>query len=228
MQIPSPQTPQATQSSASGTGVAVQAAPARELPLPVTPREVEAVRERRSELSSQLISAANRREELAEELASVPLTEAAVREGLAQRIAVLDGRIVQLEQDIAATGRQLTNAPASALVPPDIPPWERMSTDQLTGISIVFTIFVLFPMVIALANIMWRRMSTPRLKRDKAEVERMDRLEQAVDSIAIEVERIGEGQRFMTRLLTESNGMAALAGPERAADAVPRARGQKD
>lgn len=227
MQIPSPQTPQAPQAPATGTGVA-QVAPARELPLPITPRELEAVRERRSELSSQLISAANRREELAAELASVPLTEAAVREGLAQRIAVLDGRIVQLEQDIAATGRQLTNAPASALVPPDIPPWERMSTDQLTGISIVFTIFVLFPMVIALANLMWRRMSTPRVKRDKAEVERMDRLEQAVDSIAIEVERIGEGQRFMTRLLTESNGVVGLAGGQRAGEELARVRGQKE
>lgn len=227
MHIP-PQEPQAPQAPATGIGVSVQGAPARELPLPITPREVEAVRERRSELSRQLTSAANRREELAEEFAATPVSDAVVREGLAERIAVLDERIVKLEQDMAATGRQLTNAPSSALVPEDVPPWERMSTDQLTGISIVFTIFVLFPMVIALANIMWRRMSTPRLKRDKAEVERMDRLEQAVDSIAIEVERIGEGQRFMTRLLTESNGMAALAGGERAADAVPRARGQKD
>ena len=33
--------------------------------------------------------------------------------------------------------------------------------------------------------------------------ERMARLEAAVESIAIEVERISEGQRFTTRLLTE-------------------------
>ena len=32
---------------------------------------------------------------------------------------------------------------------------------------------------------------------------RLARLEQAVDSIAVEVERISEGQRFTTRLLTE-------------------------
>ena len=32
---------------------------------------------------------------------------------------------------------------------------------------------------------------------------RLARLEQAVDSIAVEVERISEGQRFTTRLLTQ-------------------------
>jgi hypothetical protein len=33
--------------------------------------------------------------------------------------------------------------------------------------------------------------------------DRMQRLEQAIDSIAVEVERIGEGQRFVTKLLAE-------------------------
>jgi hypothetical protein len=32
---------------------------------------------------------------------------------------------------------------------------------------------------------------------------RLERIEQAVDTIAIEMERIGEGQRFVTRLLAE-------------------------
>jgi hypothetical protein len=41
--------------------------------------------------------------------------------------------------------------------------------------------------------------------------ERMARLEQAVEAIALEVERISEGQRFTTKLLTE-----------RAAEPAPR------
>ena len=32
---------------------------------------------------------------------------------------------------------------------------------------------------------------------------RMARVEQAVDAIALEVERVGEGQRYLTRLLAE-------------------------
>ena len=35
------------------------------------------------------------------------------------------------------------------------------------------------------------------------ERERLERLEQAIDAIAIEVERIGEGQRFLVKLLVD-------------------------
>lgn len=41
--------------------------------------------------------------------------------------------------------------------------------------------------------------------------ERLARIEQAVDAIAVEVERISEGQRFTTKLLSEIRTPAALA-----------------
>ena len=42
---------------------------------------------------------------------------------------------------------------------------------------------------------------------------RLERIEQAVDAIAVEVERISEGQRFTTKLLSETrNGGALPAG----------------
>jgi hypothetical protein len=37
---------------------------------------------------------------------------------------------------------------------------------------------------------------------------RLERMEHAIDSIAVEVERISEGQRFTTRLLAERTGLA--------------------
>ena len=40
---------------------------------------------------------------------------------------------------------------------------------------------------------------------------RLERMEQAIDSIAVEVERISEGQRFTTKLLSERSG-APVAG----------------
>jgi hypothetical protein len=43
---------------------------------------------------------------------------------------------------------------------------------------------------------------------------RLERIEQAVEAVAIEVERISEGQRFTTKLLSD-----------RAGDAVPQSRG---
>ena len=41
--------------------------------------------------------------------------------------------------------------------------------------------------------------------------ERLSRLEQAVDAIAVEVERISEGQRFTTRLLSDQARRANVA-----------------
>ena len=41
---------------------------------------------------------------------------------------------------------------------------------------------------------------------------RLERMEQAIDSIAVEVERISEGQRFTTKLLAERTA-AAPSGP---------------
>lgn len=38
---------------------------------------------------------------------------------------------------------------------------------------------------------------------------RLERIEQAVDAIAVEVERISEGQRFTTKLLTERSSPAS-------------------
>jgi len=44
----------------------------------------------------------------------------------------------------------------------------------------------------------------------QASDDRLLRLEQAVDSIAVEVERISEGQRFLTRLQTERSDVRAI------------------
>ena len=47
---------------------------------------------------------------------------------------------------------------------------------------------------------------------------RLERIEQAVDAIALEVERISEGQRFTTKLLSEGPraGEHKIAAPESA------------
>lgn len=51
-------------------------------------------------------------------------------------------------------------------------------------------------------------MSAPR---DVEVAARMQRIEQALDSIAIEVERISENQRFTTKLLTEREDRARIS-----------------
>ena len=46
----------------------------------------------------------------------------------------------------------------------------------------------------------------------------MERIEQAVDAIALEVERVGESQRYQAKLLAEANLMPALGASQRAAE----------
>ena len=57
------------------------------------------------------------------------------------------------------------------------------------------------PLARAYARRMERTPLQPSLPPDV--VARLERMEQAIDSIAIEVERISEGQRFTTKLLSE-------------------------
>ena len=76
--------------------------------------------------------------------------------------------------------------------------------DNLVPIVIVFTLFVLSPIAVSISRMFWKRGSMPRYVAPSPEnTQRLERMEQAIDSIAVEVERISEGQRFTTKLLSE-------------------------
>ena len=187
---------------------------------PLSARDVQALRQRGSELSRQLNSANNRRNELANALEDA---EGVNRQGIEQRIAQLDQRIIGIEADIAANGRLLASAPPSSLpvsdgARPGLP--LGLNPGQVTGISIVGTIFVLFPLSVAMARNIWRRGSRQQPAPASLEsTQRMERLEQAVDAIAIEIERVSEGQRYVTRLLTEGSA-PALSVAQKVAEPV--------
>lgn len=171
------------------------------------------LRARGSELSRQLRSATDRRGELAR---SLRRASDEAKPGLQTRITVLDERLVQLEKDIAENGRQLAVAggleastevaTTSAGFGGGLPP------SNVTAISVVFTIFVLCPIAISMARLLWRRGSrigtTP--PRNPESDLRLQRVEQGVDAIALEVERISEGQRFVTQLLAQNEKLSAL------------------
>ena len=70
------------------------------------------------------------------------------------------------------------------------------------------------PIARAYAKRMERQGSVQQIPADVTA--RLERMEQAIDSIAVEVERISEGQRFTTKLLSER--IAAPPGP---AAAIP-------
>ena len=81
----------------------------------------------------------------------------------------------------------------------DVPP-------EVVDISIAFfltmaAIIIGLPLARAFARRMDRRGGAPQIPGELTA--QLDQLTQAVDAIALEVERISEGQRFTTRLLTE-------------------------
>lgn len=183
---------------------------AQTLAIPMTRAEVSAIRARRAELSNQLISASGRRRELAEELRTASGSD---RAGLEQRIAVLDERIVQLESDIAQTGRLLTGAPAGALASTrDEAILGGFQSGEVLAFAIVMTIFVLAPLAIGAARMMWKRAAAGPVRHviPPETTGRLERIEQAVEAIAVEVERVSEGQRFVTKLMSEAKPVPAL------------------
>ncbi len=174
---------------------------------------------RKSELSNQLQSAVGRRETLVGQLEDAT---GAARSGLEDRLAVLDARIVQLERDIDVNGQMLAMPPLHSSEGGDLflggPGFGKLSSDQITGIAIVFMLFVLAPIAVALARRIWRSATirqVPVIGADAAQ--RLERVEQAVESVAIEIERISDGQRFVTRLLGEQRPApveAQVRGPD--------------
>lgn len=183
------------------------------LQVPTTAQAIRALKAQREELSNQLTSAASRRRRLATELQSVP--QGPARSGLEQRIMVLDQRMVQLESDIAATGKQLSEAPLSLTSGTGFPFRGGDIPDNVAHVATAVTFFVFVPIAIAIARRIWKRGSytpAPHQQISPQIDQRLERLEQGVDAIAIEIERITEGQRFVTRLLSESQ--ASLKPPE--------------
>ena len=71
-----------------------------------------------------------------------------------------------------------------------------------------FATAIILAVGIPLARAYSRRMDAEsRNPRFPTEISaRLERMEQAIDSVALEVERISEGQRFTTKLLSEGKG----------------------
>jgi hypothetical protein len=184
-----------------------------------TKEYVAALKARKSILSDQLNSASGRRRETRDALRTATGADKA---GLEQRLATLDARIARLETDIDENGKLLSSVDvltASIPVQPNYSNRNDRMSNNMVPIAVVFTIFVLAPIAISIARMFWKRGSLPRqIIQAPDNTQRLERMEQAIDSIAIEVERVSEGQRFVTRILSESR---AVGEGQRAAQPLP-------
>ena len=187
---------------------------------PRTVADVVGLRAQRKELSNQLENVAARRARLARSLTG---KDGVDRAGIEQRINVLDKRMLQLEADLGETGHQLAIAPGALVAGAEAQQFNNVDPGIVAGLGAVFTIFVLAPIAFSAARMMWKRTNRPvqpTMSDDASK--RLERLEQGMDAIAIEIERVSEGQRFVTRLLSEGHAAAALPASQR--DAVEAER----
>jgi hypothetical protein len=174
-------------------------------------QEVQGLRARLELLRSELQDAASRRRTISGQLRS---TDSKAVPGLERRMAELDDRIIGLEREITNTGLRLTSTSPELLSQAAVTSFGRGDldpnllanniVDEIVPIVAIISIFVLAPIGLAISRLVWKRGSVPRRPPvDTVTQQRLEGLQQSVDTIAIEVERISEGQRFVTKLLSD-------------------------
>ena len=170
----------------------------------------EGLRAQRRVLSNQLDDLQGTRETISGQLEEMSST-ASERKPLEQRLTDVDQRISTVDGMVAANAIQLAQAaaiPGAVVEPPPIVGNGPPEDAYIVGTIFMFIVFL--PLSIAFARRIWRRSAAVVTTFPREIADRLSRMEQAVEATAVEVERIGEGQRFLTRLFTEGEGARAI------------------
>ena len=79
-------------------------------------------------------------------------------------------------------------------------------SENVVGIVGILSVFVFFPLAVAFARLLWKKASNPepRSLHDPDTARRLAELQQSMDAMALEIERISENQRFVTKLMSEA------------------------
>jgi hypothetical protein len=170
----------------------------------------EGFKAQRNELNNQLQELESTRSDISSQLEQLS-TSSPERKGLEARMTDVDSRIAAVDQMLASNASQIATAsaiPGAVVEPPQIirdgPPEEAYI------VGTIFMFVFLLPISIAFARRIWRRSAAVVTSFPREIADRLTRMEQAVEATAVEVERIGEGQRFLTRLFTEGEGARAI------------------
>jgi hypothetical protein len=168
-----------------------------------SPSEIlQAFQAQRDELRGQLNSLTSERYSIARRLREGEVS-GVDKAGLESRMQVLDARIIEQSKAVAAA--DLRVATQKGVPGAYIPPFRERGgpPEKVISMAFVLALVILVPTSLAIARRIWRRGS-----RNSAPVgispeidERLTRLELAMDAVAVEVERVGEGQRYVTRIL---------------------------
>lgn len=153
---------------------------------------------RRAEMSARLAQIDARRKELTARIdARRPPAELSKLTSDLQSLNVdagtLQSQLTAIDRAINANSIAVTQAPTQ--------PFPARVVTSLATIGVLFV--VLLPISIAMATRLWRRPASRSTNQISPQVEeRLNRLEHGIDAIAIEMERVSEGQRYVTKLLS--------------------------
>ena len=179
------------------------------LHIPKTHDEMMALMAQRSALNDQLGELKDQRGEITDQLRSAP-SEA--HPGLQVQLTDLSSQIVDLQRQINLIGREMAGAS------PDLIAMTHEQHDSDQPGSFADGVFVGaaggvvgLTFVLLLGRWIWRKFVRDDVPSARAlpapDSERLQRLENGMEAIAIEIERISEGQRFVTKLMTDSRGV---------------------
>lgn len=139
------------------------------------------------------------------------------RPGVQQQWADVGVQLARVEGDVAALETRIALKQGRPVGTPGVgvrPPWNNPGI-IIPSVSVV-SLVMLLPISVAWAKRIGRRASAPApIPSDFTN--RLDRIEQAVDAIAIEVERVSEGQRFMTKIMVERPSTPAASAEQASA-----------
>lgn len=167
----------------------------------------------REELGNQMERLKDERRDISNRLNGQEGLNAADKAGLEKRLGTIDARIEALDKQMATADAQVASAAAIPGAIVERPPEVRHGPpEEVFILGGIFMFVAIMPISIAYARRIWRRSAAAVAALPHDIVERFTQIDQAVESIAVEVERIGEGQRFITRVLAEQ-GRPALGEP---------------
>ena len=181
------------------------------LQIPKSHDEMMALMSQRDALTDQLEELKDQRHDLLEQIRSAPSEG---RPGLQAQLSDLTGQIVDLQRQITLIGREMAGAS------PDLIAMTRQHEDAgsdepgsfadgiflgagggIVGLTILFL----------LGRWIWKRFVRDDVPARRAlpaeDSERLRRLENGIEAMAIEIERISEGQRYVTKLMADSRGL---------------------
>jgi hypothetical protein len=123
-------------------------------------------------------------------------------------LAGKQAELSSVQDRIAAAGGRTTAPPGRTTTgqPPGQPRnfLDRIDPDAITAVFVLTTLAILVPLSVAITRRLWRRPpKEPSVPALEGIGMRLERLEHAVDAIAIEVERVSESQRFVAKVLVE-------------------------